>query len=757
MFSQPLGNIFRDPSAIPDGEHLDKYGIDLTELARQNVLDPVIGRDDEIRQTLQILSRRRKNNPMLIGEAGVGKTAILEGLAVRIVNGDVPSSMANKRIVSLDMTSLLAGAKYQGEFEERMQGVLRDVKKCEEVILFIDELHTIIGAGATGQGASDAAQILKPSLARGDLHLVGATTLDEYRKHIEKDQALTRRFQTVYVPEPTVEDTVAILRGLKSKYEVHHGVSIDDAALIAAAQLSGRFLAERKQPDKSIDLIDEAAARLKLQQESKPDVIYELERRLLTKRIERAAMTPKDGGAKDSWAEARLNKIEDEIKAMESELAALEDVLAREKRALEAAKTHKEGLEAAKAELAKAEKEGDYERAGELRWSKIPALEELVEVDDSPENKAKLRDIKKKSMLQDVVTEEMVAEVISAATGIPLSKLSGESTEALLNLETDLGRSVVGQDHVLKAISDSVRLNRTGLGASNERPNGVFLFLGPTGVGKTELAKALSSLVFDPTVPMTRIDMSEYMEKHSVSRLVGAPPGYIGHDEGGQLTEAVRRRPYQIVLFDEFEKAHRDVWNVLLQVFDEGFLTDSQGRKVDFRNTICIMTSNLGSDVISMLPESFLGSEPEVESAIMETVRAELSPELLNRIDSVSIFNRLQMPAMRRIVDIQLERISNRILEGARLELAVNDEARDLLAELGYDVKYGARPLLRVLNSDVMVPLSRLLLEGELVAGDTVEVTVGEFGEGADPELGIVVRKMAWDSAASLEDAKLAP
>mmetsp|Transcript_20247 Transcript_20247/g.46971 ORF Transcript_20247/g.46971 Transcript_20247/m.46971 type:complete len:815 (+) Transcript_20247:70-2514(+) len=751
FFSQPLGNIFRDPSSIPDGEFLDKYGIDLTKLAKQNLLDPVIGRDDEIRQTLQILSRRRKNNPMLIGEAGVGKTAILEGLAVRIVNGDVPSSMANKRIVSLDMTSLLAGAKYQGEFEERMQGVLRDVKNLPHVVLFIDELHTIMGAGATGQGASDAAQILKPSLARGDLHLVGATTLDEYRRHIEKDQALTRRFQTVYVPEPTVEDTVAILRGLKSKYEVHHGVAIQDDALIAAAQLSGRFLAERKQPDKSIDLIDEAASRLKLQQESKPDVIYELERRLLTKRIERAAMTPK-GGAKelDTYSKARLEKVEEEIKVMEGDLSALEETLAVEKRALEDSKVHKEGLENAKAELLKAEKEGNYEKAGELRWSKIPALEELVEVDDSPENKAKLKDIKASSMLQDVVTSEMVAEVISAQTGIPLAKLSGESTTALLNLETDLVKSVVGQDHVLRTISDSVRLNRTGLGASNERPNGVFLFLGPTGVGKTELAKALSSLVFDPTVPMTRIDMSEYMEKHSVSRLVGAPPGYIGHEEGGQLTEAVRRRPYQIVLFDEFEKAHRDVWNVLLQVFDEGFLTDSQGRKVDFRNTVCIMTSNLGSEVISMMPEKYLGSEPEVEAAIMDVVRSELSPELLNRIDAVSIFNRLQRPAMRRIVDIQLERISERIMDGARLRLAVDDGARDVLADLGYDVKYGARPLLRVLNSDVMVPMSRLLLEGQLTAGDTVEVIVRESepAEGGgldDNDRGVLVRRMATE------------
>jgi len=498
-------------------------------------------------------------------------------------------------------------------------------------------------------------------------------------------------------------------------------------------------------------LIDEAASRLKLQQESKPDVIYELERRLLTKRIERAAMTPK-GGAKelDTYSKARLEKVEEEIKVMEGDLSALEETLAVEKRALEDSKVHKEGLENAKAELLKAEKEGNYEKAGELRWSKIPALEELVEVDDSPENKAKLKDIKASSMLQDVVTSEMVAEVISAQTGIPLAKLSGESTTALLNLETDLVKSVVGQDHVLRTISDSVRLNRTGLGASNERPNGVFLFLGPTGVGKTELAKALSSLVFDPTVPMTRIDMSEYMEKHSVSRLVGAPPGYIGHEEGGQLTEAVRRRPYQIVLFDEFEKAHRDVWNVLLQVFDEGFLTDSQGRKVDFRNTVCIMTSNLGSEVISMMPEKYLGSEPEVEAAIMDVVRSELSPELLNRIDAVSIFNRLQRPAMRRIVDIQLERISERIMDGARLRLAVDDGARDVLADLGYDVKYGARPLLRVLNSDVMVPMSRLLLEGQLTAGDTVEVIVRESepAEGGgldDNDRGVLVRRMATE------------
>mmetsp|Transcript_47775 Transcript_47775/g.132832 ORF Transcript_47775/g.132832 Transcript_47775/m.132832 type:complete len:455 (+) Transcript_47775:1249-2613(+) len=432
-------------------------------------------------------------------------------------------------------------------------------------------------------------------------------------------------------------------------------------------------------------------------------------------------MTPK-GGAKelDTYSKARLEKVEEEIKVMEGDLSALEETLAVEKRALEDSKVHKEGLENAKAELLTAEKEGNYEKAGELRWSKIPALEELVEVDDSPENKAKLKDIKASSMLQDVVTEEMIAEVISAQTGIPLAKLSGESTTALLNLETDLVKSVVGQDHVLRAISDSVRLNRTGLGASNERPNGVFLFLGPTGVGKTELAKALSSLVFDPTVPMTRIDMSEYMEKHSVSRLVGAPPGYIGHEEGGQLTEAVRRRPYQIVLFDEFEKAHRDVWNVLLQVFDEGFLTDSQGRKVDFRNTVCIMTSNLGSEVISMMPEKYLGSEPEVEAAIMDVVRSELSPELLNRIDAVSIFNRLQRPAMRRIVDIQLERISERIMDGARLRLAVDDGARDVLADLGYDVKYGARPLLRLLNSDVMVPMSRLLLEVRIYMGQSI-------------------------------------
>ena len=732
-----MGSIFRDPSVIPPGEFLEKYGQDLTALAASGKLDPVIGREDEIRQALQVLSRRRKNNPVLIGEAGVGKTAIVEGLAQRIVSGDVPDSVKRKRVVSLDIGALVAGAKFRGEFEERLTGVLRDVyaenaRAAKDggtggVILFVDELHTIVGAGRA-EGGSDAAQLLKPALARGDLHLVGATTLDEYRK-IEKDAALARRFQTVFCPEPSVVDTFTILRGLKAKYEVHHGVAILDEAIVAAAQLSARYVTERKQPDKAIDLLDESAARLRLQQESKPEAIYLLEKAIITKKIEIGALEKEED---DSSKERRRQLVED-VRQQEQEMRRLVERWEHEKSVLGTAKKAKEELEKAKTELAAAQKKADFATAGKLMHSTIPMLEKKI-VDEEARKKTgdKGEEVtRKNAMLADVVTADMVAEVVARHTGIPVERLRSSQQKKLLQLEDRLRERVVGQEHALTAIADNVRLNRTHL-QSADRPQGVFLFLGPTGVGKTELAKALAAIVYDDEKnSMMRIDMSEYMEKHSVSRLIGSPPGYVGYEEGGVLTESVRRRPFQVILLDEFEKAHRDVWNILLQVFDEGFLTDTHGRKVDFRSTILIMTSNLGSDIIANSNPHLLGSEPAIVEQVMNVVRGTLSPELLNRIDETIVFNRLPKAEMTKIVDLQLKRVAKRLAESPnKLTLKVSDKAAKVIGDIGFDVRYGARPLARTIQTEVLQPISRLLLSGKVGMGGIIEVEPEEDGEG---------------------------
>ena len=694
----------------PEGQFqaLEKYSTDLTARARDGKIDPVIGRDAEIRRVVQVLSRRTKNNPVLIGEPGVGKTAIVEGLARRIVAGDVPESLKDKKLVSLDLGSMVAGAKYRGEFEERLKAVLDEIKNADgEIITFIDELHTIVGAGATGESAMDAGNMIKPLLARGELRLVGATTLEEYRKYIEKDAALERRFQQVYVGEPSVEDTVGILRGLKERYEVHHGVRIMDSALVSAATLSDRYITARFLPDKAIDLIDEAASRLRMEIDSRPEEIDTAERVVRRLEIEEMALEKET----DEASKIRLEHLKEELADERENLKALTARRENEKSAITEVQSVKEELEKARSDSEIAERDGDYEKVAKLRYGTIPELEKKLHAAEKSVNSTE-----ENAMLSEEVTPETVAEVVSAWTGIPAGKMMQGETEKLLAMEKVLGRRVVGQDQAVKAVSDAVRRARAGV-ADENRPTGSFLFLGPTGVGKTELAKALADFLFDDEKAMVRIDMSEYGEKHSVARLVGAPPGYVGYDAGGQLTEAVRRRPYTVVLFDEVEKAHPDVFDVLLQVLDEGRLTDGQGRTVDFRNTILILTSNLGAG----------GTKEQMEAA----VKATFKPEFVNRLDDVVMFDALTSEQLTKIVDIQIDALAKR-LESRRLVLDVHDDAKEWLAKRGYDPAYGARPLRRLVQQAIGDELAKELLAGDVRDGDVVEVTVAEGGDKLD-------------------------
>ncbi|MGD9867827.1 MAG: ATP-dependent chaperone ClpB [Hyphomicrobiales bacterium] len=688
---------------------LKRYARDLTEAAREGKLDPVIGRDEEIRRTIQVLSRRTKNNPVLIGEPGVGKTAIAEGLALRIVNGDVPESLKDKRLLALDMGALIAGAKYRGEFEERLKAVLSEIQAAAGgIILFIDEMHTLVGAGKA-EGAMDASNLLKPALARGELHCVGATTLDEYRKHVEKDAALARRFQPVFVSEPTVEDTVSILRGLKEKYELHHGVRITDNAIVAAATLSNRYITDRFLPDKAIDLMDEAASRLRMQVDSKPEELDELDRRLIQLKIEREALKKED----DKASRDRLESLEKEIAELEEKSGALTRRWEEEKQKLSSAQKLKEELEAARLELEQAQRRGDLARAGELTYGVIPQLEKKLEQKEKQDENA--------AMLEEAVTADHIAGVVSRWTGIPVDKMLEGEKDKLLRMEDELAKRVVGQQEAVHAVSTAVRRARAGLQDPN-RPIGSFMFLGPTGVGKTELTKALASFLFDDEQAMVRLDMSEYMEKHSVARLIGAPPGYVGYEEGGALTEAVRRRPYQVVLFDEIEKAHPDVFNVLLQVLDDGRLTDGQGRTVDFRNTLIIMTSNLGAEYLVNQPD---GEDSDaVRDQVMAVVRANFRPEFLNRLDEVILFHRLKREQMATIVDIQVARLQ-KLLADRKIMLDLDPSAREWLAEKGYDPAYGARPLKRVIQRSLQDPLAEMLLEGSVRDGQKVKVSGG--------------------------------